>query len=209
MTRALDKALADDVNDRRDRSQPGDGGGSEAQRYAPGRRRGRRPTRCRCPSPTPRSTASCASSASCSFPTRPHAFREARRVLRPAASSSSTPGIGSRKTNSRTWSAALATIFPQDPPRFMARTPHGYHDRAAIERDVAAAGFSSRASKRSRTQRAKSALDPAIAYCQGTPCARRSRRAMLARGGDASLGAGDRGSDSVPAPLTARSRRTS
>ena len=23
---------------------------------------------------------------------------------------------------------ALAAVFPDDPPRFMARTPHGYHD---------------------------------------------------------------------------------
>src|ERR1043166_8899709 len=38
---------------------------------------------------------------------------------------------------------ALATVFPQDPPRFMARTPHGYHDVARIREDVTAAGFAS------------------------------------------------------------------
>jgi hypothetical protein len=27
---------------------------------------------------------------------------------------------------------ALAKIFPDDPPRFLARTPHGYHDTALI-----------------------------------------------------------------------------
>jgi hypothetical protein len=27
---------------------------------------------------------------------------------------------------------ALATLFPQDPPRFMARIPHGYHDVETI-----------------------------------------------------------------------------
>ena len=30
--------------------------------------------------------------------------------------------------------AALAGIFPQDPPRFMARTPHGYHAVRQIEK---------------------------------------------------------------------------
>ncbi len=37
---------------------------------------------------------------------------------------------------------ALAEIFPNDPPRFMARTPHGYHDTALIRSDLKNAGFS-------------------------------------------------------------------
>ena len=32
-------------------------------------------------------------------------------------------------------------LFPDDPPRFMARTPHGYHDIATIARDLAGGGF--------------------------------------------------------------------
>src|SRR2546426_1134043 len=36
---------------------------------------------------------------------------------------------------------ALATVFPHDPPRFMARTPHGYHDQDQIRSDLKAAGF--------------------------------------------------------------------
>ena len=39
---------------------------------------------------------------------------------------------------------ALAGVFPADPPRFMARVPHGYHDIATIRRDLAAGGFSCR-----------------------------------------------------------------
>jgi hypothetical protein len=66
---------------------------------------------------------------------------------------------------------ALARVFPDDPPRFMARTPHGYHDVDAIARDLAAAGFES--SPRIETVAARSkAASPrivAIAYCQGTP----------------------------------------
>jgi hypothetical protein len=52
----------------------------------------------------------------------------------------------------------------------MARTPHGYHDLGVIRRDVAAAGFSeARIETLSKRSVAPSALDPAIAYCQGTP----------------------------------------
>jgi hypothetical protein len=53
----------------------------------------------------------------------------------------------------------------------MARTPHGYFDRAAISRDLADAGFS--VTPRFETVAARSlavsARVPAIAYCQGTP----------------------------------------
>src|SRR5262249_22096963 len=66
---------------------------------------------------------------------------------------------------------ALGEMFPQDPPRFMARTPHGYNDRAAIERDVAAGGFTARPSILTLTHRSRaaSARDAAIAICQGSP----------------------------------------
>src|SRR5436190_454136 len=37
---------------------------------------------------------------------------------------------------------ALAMLYPDNPPRFMARTPHGYHDTALIRSDLAKAGFS-------------------------------------------------------------------
>ena len=65
---------------------------------------------------------------------------------------------------------ALATVFPQDPPRFMARTPHGYHDVTAIADELTAAGLAVHAietvEKRSHSA---SARDVAVAYCQGTP----------------------------------------
>jgi hypothetical protein len=31
---------------------------------------------------------------------------------------------------------ALAKSFPNDPPRFLARTPHGYHDTAVIRSEL-------------------------------------------------------------------------
>src|SRR5258706_11767808 len=66
---------------------------------------------------------------------------------------------------------ALASVFPQDPPRFMARTPHGYNDRAAIERDLRSGGFyaAPKIDTGAKRSPAASARDPAIAYCQGTP----------------------------------------
>jgi ubiquinone/menaquinone biosynthesis C-methylase UbiE len=65
---------------------------------------------------------------------------------------------------------ALATFFPQDPPRFMARTPHGYHDVEKIREELRAAGFEKISiDPVGHISKAASARDPAIAYCQGTP----------------------------------------
>ena len=64
----------------------------------------------------------------------------------------------------------LAAVFPDDPPRFMARTPHGYHDAEQIRRHLNAAGFGTVSIETvSRTSKAPSPRDAAIAYCQGTP----------------------------------------
>ena len=66
---------------------------------------------------------------------------------------------------------ALESVFPLDPPRFMARTPHGYHDDRIIERDLANGGFSAapRIDTVAARSRASSARIAAVAYCQGTP----------------------------------------
>ncbi len=78
--------------------------------------------------------------------------------------------------------AALATLFPQDPPLFMARTPHGYHDVERIRAELTAAGFANIVVESvDHRSRAASPRDPAIAYCQGTPL----RNEITAR--DASL----------------------
>jgi hypothetical protein len=66
--------------------------------------------------------------------------------------------------------AALAEHFPGASLRFLARTPHGYHDRAQIEADLAAAGFTDvHIEALAARSVAESARVPAIAYCQGTP----------------------------------------
>ncbi len=65
---------------------------------------------------------------------------------------------------------AVATAFPHDPPRFLSRTPHGYHDVALIRADLGRAGFGDIAIEtRQNLSHAPSARDVATAYCQGTP----------------------------------------
>jgi ubiquinone/menaquinone biosynthesis C-methylase UbiE len=65
---------------------------------------------------------------------------------------------------------AMATLFPQDPPCFLARTPHGYHDVEKIREELTVAGFTEILIETiDAKSSASSPLDPAIAYCQGTP----------------------------------------
>jgi hypothetical protein len=65
---------------------------------------------------------------------------------------------------------ALAEVFPSDPPRFLARTPHGYHDTTLIRSELERVGFSSVVIEtRTEQSRASSPRHPAVAYCQGTP----------------------------------------
>jgi hypothetical protein len=64
---------------------------------------------------------------------------------------------------------ALARFFPADPPRFLVRTPHGYHDKILIRRELEGAGFARVAIEtRAEESRASSPRVPAVAYCQGT-----------------------------------------
>lgn len=106
------------------------------------------------------------------FPDRPRAFREARRVLR--RSGAFLFNVWDRIEENffaDTITRTLAGLFASDPPRFLARIPHGYHDPEAIARDLAAAGFTSapRIETIAAVSRATSAHIPALAYCQGTP----------------------------------------
>jgi ubiquinone/menaquinone biosynthesis C-methylase UbiE len=105
------------------------------------------------------------------FPDKVAAYKEARRVLR--SGGRFIFNVWDKISDNEfadVVTAALAEIFPSDPPRFMARTPHGYHDVAQIRRELNAAGFSDVAVDAvGETSKAPSPRDSAIAYCQGTP----------------------------------------
>jgi len=105
------------------------------------------------------------------FPDRADAYREVARVLVPEG-----------RFVFNTWdrietnefadavTAGARSVFPHDPPLFLPRTPHGYHDEARIRADLNEAGLTmdSMVVLEARS-RAESASIPAIAYCQGTP----------------------------------------
>src|ERR1700733_2162775 len=105
------------------------------------------------------------------FSDRQSGYREAKRVLKPGGrflfnvwDRIEENVFANDVTN------ALADVFPSDPPRFLARTPHGYHDPVLIRSELEQAGFSSVVIKtRSEQSRASSPRYPAVAYCQGTP----------------------------------------
>jgi SAM-dependent methyltransferase len=106
------------------------------------------------------------------FPDKAAAFAEVRRVLAPGGVF--LFNVWDRIEDNEfadTATTALATLFPADPPRFMARVPHGYHDLAAIGADVKQGGFGARPPTWTVAARstAPSARTAAMAYCLGTP----------------------------------------
>src|SRR5205823_710509 len=103
---------------------------------------------------------------------RARAYAQVRRVLRPGgAFIFNTWDRIEANDFADTVMNALYALYPDDPPRFMARTPHGYFDPATIRDDLGRAGFRAPASITVLTARSRgsSARAVARALCQGTP----------------------------------------
>jgi ubiquinone/menaquinone biosynthesis C-methylase UbiE len=104
------------------------------------------------------------------FPDKRAGYREALRVLAPGGRF--LFNVWDRIEDneiSRVVTDAVAAQFPADPPRFLARTPHGYHDVALIRDELGQAGFARvEIETIEKRGRAPSPRDPAIGFCQGS-----------------------------------------
>lgn len=105
------------------------------------------------------------------FPSKPEAFQEARRVLKPGGtflfnvwdSIEFSPIF-------QTVADAVAARYPVDPPNFPRRTPYGYHDVQAICGQLSDAGFANVSSAVVTFPcTCSSPRDAAIGPCHGSP----------------------------------------
>ena len=114
------------------------------------------------------------------FPDKLQGFKETLRALRPGGHF--LFNVWDRISENEfadVVTEELGVLFPHDPPRFMARTPHGYHDVEQIRQQLKAAGFRNVSFEAvDRQSRGSSPRDVAIAYCQGTPLRNRRSRCI-------------------------------
>jgi SAM-dependent methyltransferase len=105
------------------------------------------------------------------LPDKQIGYREARRVLRPSGRYIfSVWNRIDQNECSEVVARAVASLFPDDPPRFFERTPFGYFDIAAIRADLEGAGFRRiEVETVEKVTRAPSAEYAAKGMCQGTP----------------------------------------
>ena len=105
------------------------------------------------------------------FPNKVQGYKEARRVIKPGGHFFFSVWDRIEENDfAYVIMQALAEVFPQDPPRFMARTPHGYNDEKQIRQELKTAGFTNIAFDAvDARSKAPSPRDAAVAYCQGTP----------------------------------------
>lgn len=105
------------------------------------------------------------------FADKTQAFAEVRRVLRPGGVF--LFDVWDRLEHNEfadVVTRSMADLFPQDPPRFLARTLYGFHNIDTLMGHLGRAGFVRVPDVETVTarSRAASAEIPAVAYCQGT-----------------------------------------
>jgi len=104
-------------------------------------------------------------------PDKTGAQREAARVLVPGGRY--VFNVWDRLANnevSQIVASDVEGLYPQDPPRFIERTPFGYFDAAAIRAELQGAGFQRiEIDTVEKVSQAASAESVAIGLCQGTP----------------------------------------
>lgn len=105
------------------------------------------------------------------FPDRPAAYAEVARVLEPGGNFLfNCWGTLTTHEIEATVMATLTQAFPDDPPTFLARLPHGYHNAEIVASDLTAAGFAGICAATVELEcRGRTAADLARGYCLGTP----------------------------------------
>lgn len=77
------------------------------------------------------------------FPDKSAAYSEIRRVLKPRGRFIFSVWDRIEENEfADVVTTSLEALFPHDPPRFLARTPHGYCDVSEVTRDLVNGGFS-------------------------------------------------------------------